>query len=373
MVDHQRDSIIQRKDLAQKTKDFRKLDDSAKLSEIKALLKAYQTFIDVLTNHSKSVSSAFLSAYTPLSEAPDPYPLLEASIESLVTAEETVPQLELENRHLQGSVAKLTAQLEDTEAQLEQERSLRQSSETTRESKIKDVEESWSAVLKEKQDNWEARERSLEDKAENQERLLKELKASYEVSQRMEKAEGEEPSNPRSGASVAEVEILNSELEKSNIRLSDLESRNELLRVELAQATARSGGPQKQPSVEDDPSFLRLRSENSSLLRKLDTARFEKGSEQSKLEGKVRGLEREVAALTNGSENLRRKVDSYSDYQDIKQELAMLRVSTSTSGQAFTNISRPLSSPLEKTKRATKTFQRSRMRTAQRTSPRASR
>jgi homeobox protein cut-like len=39
IVTYQRDSTVQRKDLAQKTKDFRKLDDSAKLVEYKGLLK----------------------------------------------------------------------------------------------------------------------------------------------------------------------------------------------------------------------------------------------------------------------------------------------------------------------------------------------
>jgi homeobox protein cut-like len=39
LVAHQRDSLVQRKDLAQKTKDFRKLDDSNKLNEVKGLLK----------------------------------------------------------------------------------------------------------------------------------------------------------------------------------------------------------------------------------------------------------------------------------------------------------------------------------------------
>ena len=39
LVAHQRDSLVQRKDLAQKTKDFRKLDDPGKLNEIKTLLK----------------------------------------------------------------------------------------------------------------------------------------------------------------------------------------------------------------------------------------------------------------------------------------------------------------------------------------------
>ena len=39
IVTHQKDSLLSRKNLAQKTKDFRKLDDAAKLVEIKALLK----------------------------------------------------------------------------------------------------------------------------------------------------------------------------------------------------------------------------------------------------------------------------------------------------------------------------------------------
>lgn len=39
IVTYQRDSTVQRKELAQKTKEFRKLDDSSKLTEFKGLLK----------------------------------------------------------------------------------------------------------------------------------------------------------------------------------------------------------------------------------------------------------------------------------------------------------------------------------------------
>lgn len=39
IVANQRDSLVQRKELAQKTKDFRKLDDEAKLQDYKGLLK----------------------------------------------------------------------------------------------------------------------------------------------------------------------------------------------------------------------------------------------------------------------------------------------------------------------------------------------
>lgn len=39
IVSHQRESLLSRKDLAQKTKEFRKLDDSSKIAEYKTLLK----------------------------------------------------------------------------------------------------------------------------------------------------------------------------------------------------------------------------------------------------------------------------------------------------------------------------------------------
>lgn len=324
LVEHQRDAVTQRKDLAQKTKDFRKLDDQSKLAEIKGLLKSYQNFIDVLTNQSKSINAAFFKAYTPLSEAPDPYPLLEASVDSLVTAEETVPKLTEDNERLQKTVSQLTTQLESTEKKLEDELSARKSLEETRDAKIKDVEASWSAVLTEKQDNWEAKEKSLEEKVENQDRLLKELKASYEVSQRLGKGEDDEDDKGRSGATAAELEIVSSELDRANTRLAEVEARNEQLRLELAQS-ASSANTQASVPVEDDPTFRRLQSENQSLLRKLDAARYEKDSERRNQEAEARKLEKELASLKQDRDALREKVNSWGDYENVKRELEVLK------------------------------------------------
>ena len=39
LVAQQKDALLERKDVAQKTKDFRKLEDAAKLTEYKSLLK----------------------------------------------------------------------------------------------------------------------------------------------------------------------------------------------------------------------------------------------------------------------------------------------------------------------------------------------
>ncbi|CAN9079101.1 unnamed protein product [Alternaria alternata] len=321
LVAHQRDTLTQRKDLAQKTKDFRKLDDASKLSDIKGLLKSYQNFIDLISNQSKTVQAAFFQVYSPLSEAPDPYPLLEASVDSLVTSEELVPKLTSENERLQKTVASLTTQLDESDKNLEQERAARKALEDSRDSKIKDVEASWSAVLNEKQDNWESKEKSLEEKVENQDRLLKELKASYEVSQRLGQGEATDEEGGR-GATAAELEIVSSELERTSHRLAEITARNEQLRLELAQSAS---APAQQLAAEDDPAFLRLRSENSSLLRKLENARFEKDSDRTRLETETRSLEREIKSLKSEKEALREKVLKWSDYENVKQELEVLK------------------------------------------------
>ncbi|KAI7358015.1 hypothetical protein KC354_g9817, partial [Hortaea werneckii] len=326
LVEHQKDSLVQRKELAQKTKDFRKLEDEKKLVEIKDLLKSYQGYVDLLTNHAKGVQAAFMQVYSPLSEAPDPYPLLEASIESLVTAEEVVPRLEGENQALRKQNAKLNAQLEDSEKALEQERTKRVEVEQEQDRKIREVEGSWERVLKEKEENWTAKEKASEEKAEGQERLLKELKANYEVSQRLERSGGEETQDmSRGSATQAELDIVNSELEKSNTRLADLESRNEQLRVELAQSAGQANSSAKSTAVEDDPAYMRLRSENQSLMRKLDTARYDKDSEKSSIESKLRGLEREISSLKADRDALQARVQKWNDYEEVKRERDMLR------------------------------------------------
>ncbi|GAB7327173.1 hypothetical protein MBLNU13_g11083t1 [Cladosporium sp. NU13] len=323
LVSQQRDSLLKRKDLAQKTKDFKKLDDAAKLVEFKDLLKSYQGYVDVLTNHNKTINSAFMQAYTPLSEAPDPYPLLDASIDSLVTVEEVVPKLEGENERLQKQVNKLNSQLEESEKQLEEERNKRQSFEGSQDSRIKEVEESWSAVLKEKEDNWAAKEQNLEEKVESQDRILKELKASYEVSQRLEKTGEETADTGRNAATAAELELANSELERTTARLAEIEARNEQLRVELAQSASQSHG--RTTAVEDEPAYLRLRSENSSLLRRIDNAKYDKEAETSALESKLRGLEKEANTLKADRESLQARFQKWSDYDEVKRELEMLR------------------------------------------------
>jgi len=283
---------------------------------------AYQTFIDLLANHNKSVNSAFVHTYNALSEAPDPYPLLEASVDSMLVSEDTLPKLTEENQHLQGSVATLTSQLDETESRLQTERAARKELEDKLESRVKEVESSWIAVLDEKKDNWEAKEKALEDKVENQDRLLSEIKASYEVNQRLGRSDGAGEGQAGHVAS-AELEMVHSDLERTSARLAEMEARNEQLRLELAQA--KSAVPAHPASLDDDPGYMRMRSENSSLIRKLDANRVEREALKRDLDARLRASEREAGLLKDERDALKTKVQKWSDYDDVKQELEVLK------------------------------------------------
>lgn len=239
-------------------------------------------------------------------------------------SEDTLPKLTSENAHLQKNVASLTQQLESAETRLAEERTSRRDIETALDSKVQDVERSWKAVLEEKQDNWEAKERSLEEKVESQERLLNELKASYEVNQRLGQDSGTEGDSRQASASAAELEIVSSDLDRTSQRLAEVEARNEQLRLELAETTSSA---QRRPVAEEDPANTRLRSENSSLLRRLDSLKLDQDAETRKQDSRARTLERDVQTLKDDREGLRERVHACRDYTDIKRELEIFKVS----------------------------------------------
>jgi len=255
--------------------------------------------------------------------------LLEASVDSLLLSEDTLPKITSENEHLQKTVSNLTQQLDNSDRQLEEERSARKSLEHSRDTKIKDVEISWKAVIDEKKDNWEAKERSLEEKIESQERLLNELKASYEVAERLGQSGENESEGRQDLASAAELEIVSSDLDRTSQRLAEVEARNEQLRVELAESSSNT---QRRSNAEEDPNNARLRSENSTLLRKLDNVRLEKETETRKRETRIRALEKDTQMLERDREGLRDRLQSLRDYNEIKQELEIFKVLYSFAG-----------------------------------------
>ncbi|CUS12223.1 unnamed protein product [Tuber aestivum] len=326
IVSSQKDGLIQRKELAQKTKEYRKLDEEARKEEWKGLLKSYQMFIDHLSTSKKATENSFLSVYSSLSEAPDPYPLLEATIDSLLSLSD-MQSLNRENSSLNATVARLSGQVSNLEASVHAKNRELEKREKEREEEVKKTEEVWRGVLDEKTRNWEGKEKALMEKLQHQESVLKEIKASYEVAQRMGGsgggAGGEEDVLVKER--TAELELVSSDLERTTLRLAQAEARNEQLRAELASAKDGIVSEAEEKKDEEDPIIARLQEQNSDLLRKVENARSDGEGLKREWERKIRTLERTAEALRRDKDTLKEKVRKWGDYEEVRRELEILK------------------------------------------------
>ena len=132
--------------------------------------------IDALTNRSKTAESAFLSLFKLLAEAPDPYPILEATVAELVDAEEASRLME-ENAKLrsqiqnQGDINHLRIQLRQRETQNEEKIQER----------VTQKETEMMALIDEKERNWAEREQEYQRQITESREMVKELKVSSEA------------------------------------------------------------------------------------------------------------------------------------------------------------------------------------------------
>jgi homeobox protein cut-like len=290
---------------------------------------AYQLFIDHLTTSKKTTETAFRTLYSTLSEAPDPYPLLEATIDSLLNFSD-MQALTKDNATLKATVNRLSTQITYLESSAQAKTKELERKEKEKEEEAKRVEEVWRGVLDEKTRNWEGNERALTEKLEHQETVLKELKASYEVAQRMGPTSPDVQDDLMGKERSAEFEIVTRDLERTTLRLREVEGRNEQLRLELEKASSQDQAAEasrktKAEEEQDESTILSLQGENASLLRKVNNAKADIETQKKEWERKAYQLERSVQSLEKDKEGLRAKVSKWVDYEDVKRELEILK------------------------------------------------
>lgn len=279
-----------------------------------------------------------MAIYSSLSEAPDPYPLLEATIDNLVSSED-VTRLTSENTALRNTISRLTSQVSHLETRLEEQKREQEQKDKDKAEEQSKSEGILRGVLDEKTRNWEAKEKGFLEKISDLEGLVREVKASYEVAQRMGRhgdssaKDGKDGTEDRVGNHLAELEIVSRDLERTNLRLAEVEARNEQLRQELANATASSTDgnqttKESQQSDEDDedPQMIRLQNENSALMKKLELAKAQSEDDKREWDRKIKTLERSVEEVKADKDTLKAKVERWRDYEEVKRELEILKV-----------------------------------------------
>lgn len=326
ILENQKASLVSRKDLATRTKTFKKMDDEAKLVEIKSLLKLYQGEIDNLTKRGKFAEASFMNAYKVLAEAPDPTPLLEVSVDSVFVASD-VSKLTEENAALTNKLTRF-ADYENIKAKLMQ---VELKAIETSAAKVAAKEAEMKAIIDEKERHWAMKETELNRQVQDARNQVKDLRANNEVIQaRLSAQSGDQLAGSIGDASaaqtagrIAELELVASDLDRANRRTLEVEKRNVELRTELE--AARSGFQQNDAAAELETQVSDLQRENVLLAAQLESTRASAAQTKSGIQKHADSLQRDLTRKSVESESLREKLASMQDYEEIKKELEILK------------------------------------------------
>ncbi|KAL6452558.1 LOW QUALITY PROTEIN: COY1 Protein CASP [Candida maltosa Xu316] len=320
LKEDQKASLLSRKNLASKTKEFKKLEDTEKLNQFQKLLKLYQNEIDNLTNKNKTVENYFFGIYRNLAEAPDPRPLLEMSLDSVIESKETLS--------LRKEVDKLTEELAKKADYDNLKQRLLQNEQKAAEllsSKLIAKEDEFKSLIDEKQSNWLEKEKDFQNQIKRAQKQIEELRTSNEVTElKLDNQNKQSGGRDVASASIlAELDMVTRDAESSKKRVYELEKRNEELRRELS----KSKNDLEIKSIKEEYSnkISEMEGENALLVANLDQTR-KKLDDSIKSHGvKVESLNRDISSMTQEIKNLKTHLGKTSDYEEIKNELHLLR------------------------------------------------
>ncbi|KAF7428227.1 hypothetical protein PC9H_007448 [Pleurotus ostreatus] len=350
LVDQQKESVVGRKALADKTKEFKKLPDSEKTNAFKGLLKAYQTEIDSLTKRCKSSENAFLNVYKLLAEAPDPYPLLEAAVDQTVRIAEAREQ-ELELQRLREENAELKKRVADSSPlesakkkaearaeQLEQKASnvanycgnvpttlnydkLWQMEEMIQE-KIVQKENELNATYDERLRNYQEREQDLQRQVALAKNQLRDLRTSHESNQ-AKLIDQTQRQDQEVVAKLTEMDMVAADLERANSRVATVERRNEILRAEIE--SIRSGNDTNNHTRALETQVAQLEVELERLSRAMETQKSQQADADLASSKKLEEATKEIQRKSSEIEQLKLRLKQYADYDEIKRELEIMK------------------------------------------------
>ncbi|KAK7005732.1 Golgi membrane protein [Favolaschia claudopus] len=328
LVDNQKESVVGRKALADKTKEFRKLPETEKVEAFKGLLKAYQSEIDSLTKRSKASENAFLDVYKALAEAPDPYPLLEAAVDQTVKVAEA-RDLEAELTRLREENADLRKRVNDFST-IETAKKKAESKVEQLELKMEDMilekvaqkENELNATYDEKMRNYEEREQDLQRQVTLTKNQLRDLRLSNDSNQAKLIDHGQRQ-DQEVVAKLAEVDMIVADLERANSRVVTVERRNEILRAEIEAMRTGTENSDRVKSLESQIADLEVETER--LSRALDAQKQTASDAELSSRKKAEELSRDLQTKLTEIDNLKQKLKQYGDYDEIKRELEIMK------------------------------------------------
>ncbi|KAH8870047.1 Protein CASP [Schistosoma japonicum] len=323
---------ISRNNLVNQTKEFRKSAPEDVRKSSSTVIKCYQAEFDALQKRCKYAEDAYLSLYKRLIELPDPSFAL-GELHSLQKRADKATEFEFESRKFKETCDELKAKVQELKSHERENKRLQKRLDELTTSLNSQIQLNTSRIVDEYQRKLESREQELAVfRVEAEEKLSNFESKNLAISKALEMAQSElfrlktEVNTAETGRS-SELELLMDDLEKSNVRLASAEAELAKLREDRTYV----------PHLPDvDVSGLQSRIEElefelsncsqqkSSLLDQLESLKLSKSSNEATLENRVQELENAILQTKKSLEEAYTKLESQSDYEEIKRELSLL-------------------------------------------------
>ena len=122
------------------------------------------------------------------------------------------------------------------------------------------------------------------------------------------------------------MDIVVADLERSNLRIAEVERRNGELRSEIVALQSGKGTSAEERANKLESNFHTLELEYDNLAQKLEQLQEEHKLEKEALEKRLKSLEKDVSRRQEEADGLKMKLRSLDDYDEIKRELEILKV-----------------------------------------------
>ncbi|KAJ3192666.1 hypothetical protein HK101_006149 [Irineochytrium annulatum] len=380
IVENQKEGLQTRKKLAEQTKEFKKVPDEEKLQQFKALLKAYQSEIDNVTKRSKLAETCFLNLYRLLAEAPDPAPLISAvavcksifdGVLMCMAQDQSKQSVEIsalqqENKRLKENISEVERELALVKAS-ESSVTLLKTRLAKYEAKLEEMvtervlskEVELKQIMDEKIRIYKETEYSLQRQLNQVKDQLMSLQSSHDITQ-ARLVDHSRQYDEEVAVKLAELEIVLSDLETSNQKMTVLERENVGSVARWKQAVTFCGRNYSSESwrtyegralglrveaigkskcvtadgklmVYDSPASLQRKlkaqdAEISKLLSELNRIKFATSEKEATLSRRITELERESAVRNLEIAQCKENLARYDDYEQIKKELYVMKL-----------------------------------------------
>lgn len=347
LASRQDDSEASRKKLVELSREFKKNtpDETRKL--VAPLLKSFQAEVDALSKRSKNAETSFLNVYKKLSDIPDPVAVLEHA-NQLQKKAHKVQDLEVENRQLKGRLDEYNsefAEVKNQEVTIKQLREklkeFEEKLESTAQAKAKEKEKDLQRLFSEKERHLQETQMVVAKKlgeAEHQVAVLQSALNSVQSETLDLKTKYDEALTAKSD----EMDMLMADAERANERAMSFEREVEHLRQQLLSVESGEGSlheleksRESVPDMEHAINILKRSSLEVELAAKeKEVAQLvEDIQRMQSMANKMRDtsssltakLEEELASKTRSLAILEEKLNTQSDYDELKRELSVLK------------------------------------------------